>query len=268
MKDLDEVLKEVIALSKEAGTFIAEEGKKFTADLIEFKGLNDLVSYVDKETEKLIVSGLRNILPEAGFITEEGTATASNEEYKWVIDPLDGTTNFIHKLPVFAVSIGLIRGQEVVLGVIYEVNRDECFYARKGGKAYCNGAEIRVSGVKKLESSLIATGFPYYDFEKIQLYLEILDKFMKNTHGLRRMGSAAVDLAYVACGRFEGFFEYNLHPWDVAAGIIIVKQAGGVVSDFQGKDDFLFGRQILAGNQVHGEMLEVIHQSWFKVKSV
>ncbi|CAN5436663.1 inositol monophosphatase family protein [soil metagenome] len=265
--DLEKILNEVISLSKEAGAFIREERKKFKKEFIEFKGLNDLVSYVDKEAEKILVKGLKKALSEAGFITEEGTAKADNEEYKWIIDPLDGTTNFIHGLPIYAVSIGLVKGEEVILGVIYEINRDECFYALEGGKAYCNGVEISVSPTEKLEGCLIATGFPYYNFEKMQLYLEILDKFMQRTHGLRRMGSAAVDLAYVACGRFEGFFEYNLHPWDVAAGIIIIKQAGGIVTDFQGHNNYLFGRQILAANKAHPEMLEVINKTWYSLKA-
>jgi myo-inositol-1(or 4)-monophosphatase len=267
MIDLENILKEVIALSKEAGEFIREERKKFKQEFIEFKGLNDLVSYVDKEAEKILVKGLKTALPEAGFITEEGTATAANEHYKWIIDPLDGTTNFIHGLPVYAVSIGLVEGEKVILGVIYEINRDECFYAVDGGKSYCNGVAISVSPTEKLEGSLIATGFPYYNFEKMQLYLEILDKFMQKTHGLRRMGSAAVDLAYVACGRFEGFFEYNLHPWDVAAGIIIIKQAGGIITDFKGGDNYLYGRQILAGSKAHPEMLAVINDIWYSVKA-
>lgn len=264
MVDLNALLQEVIAISKQAGVFIQEEGKKFSIESIEYKGLNDLVSFVDKEAEQLLVKGLRKALPEAGFITEEGTASANEEEYKWIIDPLDGTTNFIHKLPVFAVSVGLVKGEKVVLGVVYEINRDECFYAVEGGNAYCNGEVITISPTKELGGCLLATGFPYYNFEKMQLYLNILDKFMQVTHGLRRMGSAAVDLAYVACGRFEGFFEYNLHPWDVAAGIIIVEQAGGIVTDFKGGNDALYGRQILAANQVHKEMLEVIQTSWFK----
>nr|MDQ3394760.1 inositol monophosphatase [Bacteroidota bacterium] len=243
MVDLNKLVNEVILISKVAGAFIRDEGKKFKKESIEYKGLNDLVSFVDKEAEKLLVKGLRKALPEAGFITEEGTASSNSEEYKWVIDPLDGTTNFIHKLPVFAVSVGLIKGDKVVLGVVYEVNRDECFYAVAGGKAYCNGEVISVSPTNELGGCLLATGFPYYNFEKMQMYLDVLDKFMQKTHGLRRMGSAAVDLVYVACGRFEGFFEYNLHPWDVAAGIIIVKQAGGIVTDFKGVDDSLFGRQ-------------------------
>ncbi|MDQ3535641.1 MAG: inositol monophosphatase [Bacteroidota bacterium] len=262
MKDLDVLVQEVISLAKQAGAFIREAGKKFKPESIEYKGLNDLVSFVDKEAEIILVKGLRSAIPEAGFITEEGTASSNNEDYKWIIDPLDGTTNFIHKLPVFAVSIGLIKGNKIILGVVYEINRDECFYAVEGGKAYCNGEIISVSVTKDLGGCLLATGFPYYNFEKMQLYLKIIDKFMQVTHGLRRMGSAAVDLAYVACGRFEGFFEYNLHPWDVAAGIIIVQQAGGIVTDFKGEDDALFGRQILAANQVHPKMMEVIQSHW------
>jgi myo-inositol-1(or 4)-monophosphatase len=259
MANLQELLPKVIKVSKEAGAFIRRELETFDVSRIEHKGLNDMVSYVDKEAEKLIVKGLKEALPEAGFITEEGTEGHDGETYRWVIDPLDGTTNFIHGLPLFAVSLALIREEKVVLGVVYEVNRDECFYAHEGGKAFCNGKEIRVSQAESLKDSLVATGFPYAEFEDLPAYMQVLQKLMKNSHGLRRMGSAAVDLAYVACGRFEGYFEYNLNAWDVAAGALIVKQAGGIVSDFEGGNKFLFGRQILAAsNHVHGELLKTI----------
>lgn len=262
MIELKKVLESVKSLTQEVGTFIRAESKTFKTSDIEHKGFNDLVSYVDKEAEKKLVEGCRSILPEAGFITEEGTATTRQEEFNWIIDPVDGTTNFTHGLPIYAISLALTQYDKVVLGVIYEINRDECFYAITGGGAYCNEDPIKVSEASQLGQSLLATGFPYHDFGKMSTYLDILNEFMQQTHGLRRLGSAAVDLAYTACGRFEGFFEYNLKPWDVAAGIIIVKEAGGAVTDFNGGDDCLFGGEILAAGNLHKDILDVIQKHW------
>lgn len=259
---MQKLLQDVIVLVKETGEFIRQESQKFDIDKIEYKGLNDLVSYVDKEAEKMLVDGLSAILPGSGFVAEEGTSNKRSDTYNWIIDPLDGTTNFTHGLPVFAVSVALMKRNELVLGVVYEVNRDECFHAVKGGGAFLNHVPITVSKVQNLEKSLLATGFPYYNFEQMNQYLQIINQFMQKTHGLRRMGSAAVDLVYTACGRFEGFFEYNLNAWDVAAGALIVKEAGGFVSDFNGGDDFLFGREIIAGNAVQPEMQKVIEHLW------
>jgi len=261
---LEQVANRVIELSKQAGDFIRQERKTFNAGKIEYKGLNDLVSYVDKNAEELIVAGLEKILPEAGFITEEQTSNKIAERYNWIIDPLDGTTNFIHGLPVFSVSIALKEYDELVLGVVYEINQDECFYAWKGAPAYLNGKEIKVSKAPAISDSLIATGFPYYDFGKQPQYIELFTYLMKNCHGLRRLGSAAVDLAYTAAGRFDAYYEYNLNAWDAAAGIVIVKQAGGHVVNFKGGDEVLDTRELLATNGMFtGEMLTVIQQ-YFK----
>jgi myo-inositol-1(or 4)-monophosphatase len=241
---------------------LLKQRDEFDQKRVEIKGKNDLVSYVDKEAEKMIVSKLQQLFPEAGFVTEEATVAQERAHYSWIIDPLDGTTNFIHGLPIFSVSIALMEANEVVLGVVYEVNRDECFYATKGGGAFCNDKPISVSDAPTIDKSLLATGFPYYNFEKLTEYLAILNELMKNTHGLRRMGSAAVDLAYVACGRYEGYFEYNLNPWDVAAGVLIVEEAGGKVTDFSGGRDFVFGRELVAANAIHTELLGVIQKFW------
>ncbi|MFW5778056.1 MAG: inositol monophosphatase family protein, partial [Bacteroidota bacterium] len=155
-------------------------------------------------------------------------------------------------------SIALMHEKEIVLGVVYEPNLDECFYSFQGGNAYLNGKEISVSGKNKLQDSLLATGFPYHDYSRLQKYLELFTWCLHNTHGVRRIGSAAVDLAYVACGRFEAFFEYGLSPWDVAAGGFILKQAGGVVSDFSGEKDFIFSREIIGTNKlIYEEFLTV-----------
>ena len=261
---LDQLFNEVKGTVISTGQFIREQSEQFTTDFIEKKGFNDLVSFVDKEAEAMLVDGCSQALPEAGFITEEGTSTKEGAEYTWVIDPLDGTTNFSHGLPVYSISVALMRGSVVVMGVVYEINRDELFYALEGQPAYLNDQEINVSEVSHLSDSLLATGFPYYDFDNMAEYLAILHDFMRSTHGLRRMGSAAVDLAYVACGRFEGFFEYNLNVWDVAAGAFIVQQAGGTVTDFKGGDRYLFGRHIVASCHIQNDMLNVIKNHWKK----
>ncbi|MCO5947577.1 inositol monophosphatase family protein [Mucilaginibacter flavidus] len=257
--ELEKIINSVIEISKQAGSFIREQRKTFSADRIELKGLNDLVSYVDKTAEEIIVKALADVLPEAGFITEEKTINKTGERYNWIIDPLDGTTNFIHGLPVYSVSIALQEYDELVLGVVYEVNMDECFYAWKGSPAYLNGNTIKTSDSPTIDQSLLATGFPYHDFTKQPAYIGLFTELMKSCHGLRRLGSAAVDLAYTACGRFDAFYEYNLNPWDVAAGVLIVRQAGGQVVNFKGGDEILNSRELLATNgKITDEMLGVI----------
>ena len=258
----EDLLPKVKEVAIEAGAFIRKESKKFSIDQAEYKGLNDLVSYVDKESERMIVRTLSKLLPEAGFITEEETVDKDSDQFNWVIDPLDGTTNFIHGVPIYAVCIALMHKKETLLGVVYEVNRDECFYAVKGSGAFLNDQPIKVSPTEVLSESLVATGFPIFNFNNLRAYLKILNQLMQMCHGLRRMGSAAVDLAYVACGRCDCFFEYNLNPWDIAAGTLIVQEAGGHVTDFQGEDNFVFGRELVAGGPAHPELLALIQEHW------
>ncbi|MFD2999881.1 inositol monophosphatase family protein [Pontibacter toksunensis] len=261
--NLSQLSQNLNIIARRVGGFIRQEAQNFDRSKIEMKGFNDLVSYVDKQAEEQLVEGLRELFPEAGFITEEGTDTTKGERYNWVIDPLDGTTNFTHSLPIFCVSVGLMDGDEVVVGVVYDPSRDECFSAYKGGGAYCNDNPIKVSEAPALKDSLIATGFPYYDFGLTQQYLQILGAFMSKSHGIRRLGSAALDLAYVAAGRCEGFFEYNLNPWDVAGGTIIVLEAGGRLSKFTSDGDYVFGREIVASNSnIHSEMQDTIKEHW------
>lgn len=262
--DLQAICHKVTALSAETRLFILQEAGRIKAESIEVKDRNSFVTYVDKGSEERLVKGLSALLPEAGFITEENTISKKGEHYEWVIDPLDGTTNFIHGIPCYAISIGLLRDQVPVLGVVHELNMDECFYAWEGGPACMNQKEVKVSGAAKLADTLIATGFPYYDYERQEEYMELFRHFMRTTRGLRRLGSAAADLAYVACGRFDGFYEYSLHPWDVTAGAFIVQQAGGKVSDFSGKDNYIFGKEIVAANSaVYNEFLAAVKQ-YFK----
>jgi myo-inositol-1(or 4)-monophosphatase len=219
---------------------------------IETKGLNSLVSHVDKTAEARLVSGLSLVFPEAGFLAEEGTASApEGARYRWVIDPLDGTTNLIHGLPVFCVSVALVDGDTPVLGIVFDPNRDECFTASKDGGAHLNGKPIRCGPREELSDALIATGIPHWDFARMPDYLKALTAFAKGTRGLRRMGSAAIDLAYVACGRFDVFFEYSLQPWDIAAGLILVSEAGGNISGFSGQSEpgfLLSGKEVLAAS--------------------
>ena len=263
MVDLEEVCKAVCSLSRETGKFIRQERSTFLYSKVEHKGHNDLVSYVDKTAEEKLVAGLKLLIQGAGFITEEKTIAKTGGEWQWIIDPLDGTTNFVHGIPCYCISLALTRNNKLVLGVIYEINLDECFYAWENSPAYLNGAEIRVSATEKIRDSLIATGFPYTNYSRMEPYMEVFDHCMKHSHGLRRLGSAAVDLAYVACGRFEVFYEYGLNAWDVAAGAFLVQRAGGTVSDFSGQDDFVFGREIVAGNtSAYGELLTLIREKF------
>lgn len=248
MTDLKNITEQVIALAKEVGEFIRTERRTFSYSNVEVKGLNDLVSYVDKTSEKLIVEKLSLIMPDAGFIVEENTKTGT-KEFNWIVDPLDGTTNFVHGIPCYAVSIALEFNGEIIVGVVYEVAQDECFSAYKNGGSYLNGNKISVSQRETLSESLIATGFPIYNFSRIDAYINTLVTLMKNTHGIRRIGAAAADLCYLACGRVDSFFEYNLNAWDVAAGALIVKEAGGTVTDFIGEENWLFGKEMVATNK-------------------
>ncbi|HCW06256.1 MAG TPA: inositol monophosphatase [Cytophagales bacterium] len=263
--DLEKIEPNVINLCHEVADFIRHESLHFDRSRIEQKDtFSNLVSYVDKESERKLVTGLKKIIPRSGVLAEEGTDSKSENEYKWIIDPLDGTTNFLHGVPIFAISVALQRGERTVLGVVYEVTHHECFHAIEGGGAFCNSNEIRVSAISSLGQSLLATGFPYYHTEKKDQYLDIIKTFLEKTHGIRRLGSAAIDLAYVACGRLEGFFEYDLKPWDVAGGAFILQQAGGTVTDFSGQNNFLYGGELCAAGNVHPEMLSVIQEKWFR----
>ncbi len=257
MGNLDEICLRVVELSRQAGKFLMQEKYKVSEKDVQSKGTHDYVTYVDKTSEKYIVKGLSKIFPPAGFITEEGTSSKIGDTYNWIVDPLDGTTNFIHGLAPFCISIALKRDEEIVLGVIYEPNLDEVFYAWEDSPAFLNDQPIDVSQTTSLDNSLLATGFPYYDYSKLNEYMELFNYCLRNTRGVRRLGSAAADLAYVACGRMDGFFEYGLSPWDVAAGSLIVKRAGGIISDFSNCDNYIFGKEIVAFNpKLHASFMK------------
>ena len=259
MNDYTDITERVKAIAVEAGEYIKKEAEKFNSDQIRTKGDNDFVSYVDLEAEKMIVKGLKELIPEAGFLTEEGTIRDQSKEYYWVVDPLDGTTNFMHGLPPYSVSIALKHNEDIVAGVIYEISSGELFHASSGSGAWLNDSRITVSSNRMLKDCLIGTGFPYKDYTYLDQYLKTFEYFIRNTRGVRRQGSAAVDLAHVACGRLDAFFEFNLNPWDVCAGTLLIREAGGIVSDFKGDFDNITGSQTVAGNNlVYLEFLEVI----------
>ena len=258
-EQLKSITQEVEKTARLAGIFILSEREAFSSKKVEKKGHNDFVSYVDKGAEKLIVSALKTLLPQAGFIAEEGTEKQDDNPLKWVIDPLDGTTNFIHGVPCFSVSIALMLGKDPLVGVVYEINQDEMFSAWKGGGTFLNGETIRVSEATTVAESLIGTGFPYYDYHLLDQYLALFKHLMQHSRGLRRPGSAATDLAYVAAGRFDGFYEYSLSPWDVAAGVLLVREAGGTVSNFSNGDDAIFVKEIIADNsKIHNELFDLV----------
>ena len=263
MRDLEQITIKTCEAVAKAAQFIQQESKRFDKSVVEYKGLHDLVSYVDKTAEKMLVEEFLKILPSSGFITEESTISKSKNELQWIIDPLDGTTNFIHGLPCYCVSIALMQEDKLVMGIVHEINFKETFYCWKNGGAWLNGKRIHVSNTDKLQHALLATGFPYTNYSRMEEYMKVFDFCMRNTRGLRRLGSAAADLAYTACGRLDGFFEYGLNPWDVAGGALLVEEAGGRVADFSGGSNFLFGEEIVACNSgTFEEFMEVINTTF------
>ncbi|MEP7196767.1 MAG: inositol monophosphatase family protein [Saprospiraceae bacterium] len=260
--NLSSICTKVLELVQEVGSFIKQELGIVQEHQIVEKELNSLVSYVDIEAEKKLVEGLLKIVPNSGFITEENTVESSkNEDYTWIIDPLDGTTNYLKGIPIFCISIALMHKEKLVVGVIYHIMQDEMFYAWKSGGAYLNGSPIQVSKVSSLKNAVVATGFPY-EVKKMNELLGILLVILKESRGVRRLGSAAIDLAYTACGRFDAYYEAAINPWDVAAGILLIEEAGGRVSEMDGSSNPLFAKNILATNQhLQLPLLELIRET-------
>jgi myo-inositol-1(or 4)-monophosphatase len=231
---------------------------------IETKGLRDFVTEVDRDAEELVVRYLRGRFPNHGILAEETYAKTGDEmkgggsPYRWIIDPLDGTTNFIHGVPTFAVSVALEDESGLLAAAIYDPVHDETFHACRGGGAHLDGQPIECSNVSDPNDALIATGFPFRDFTRAEGYLRSFERFMRTTAGIRRAGAASLDLAFTACGRYDGFWEVGLHPWDLAAGALLILEAGGRVTDVVGGDGYLESGEILAaGTALHGAMLEV-----------
>lgn len=259
MLNLEYICTEVQQIARQAGTFLRDERFRFDCERVEEKSAHNYVSYVDKESERRLVAELSALLPEAGFIAEEGSGSLTDENYCWVIDPLDGTSNYIHDMAPYCVSIALRNREELLVGVVYEVCRNECFYAWKGSKAWKDGQEIHVSEVDSLDKAFIALGFPYNSDAYRPVAAHLVDKLYGFAGGTRLMGSAAAELCYVASGRFEARIEAYLGPWDVAAGALILRQAGGKVTDFKGGNDWSSGNEVLASNgKIHEVMMEMV----------
>lgn len=259
-QELKQLVEQVKAVAVKVGGFLKGQRAEFDRSAVQEKGPHDYVSYVDKASERLLVEQLSILLPEAGFVTEEKTTRQYfQEEYCWVIDPLDGTTNFIHDMAPYCVSVALRNNVEVLLGVVYEVCRDECYWAYKGGGAYMNGKPIHVSGVESMNQAQILLGFPYDSEHFRPIILNAIEQMYGNVGAERLLGSAAAELCYVAAGRAEGRIEGLLGPWDVAAGCLILAEAGGMTTDFSGGDTYLDGREVLASNgHIHKELNTII----------
>lgn len=257
--DLSELTWKVREVAVKTGAFIREERTRFSRERIEKKHAHDYVSYVDKESEKRIVTCLRELLPGAGFIAEEGSGSHADEEYCWVIDPLDGTTNFIHNHAPYCISIALRNHEEILLGVVYEICRDECFWTYKGAPSFCNERQIRVSEVTSPDDAFLALGLPYDADAYKSVFNRLFSGCYGNVAGIRVVGAAAAEMCYVADGRFEARAEAFTCPWDVAAGILLVQNAGGRITDFSGGDSFYSGREVVASNgKVHDFLLNLL----------
>jgi myo-inositol-1(or 4)-monophosphatase len=252
----------VTEICYEVGHFISSQLGRISDDDILEKDIHSLVSYVDIESEKKLVAQLTKLIPASGFITEENTVEASHSaEYTWIIDPLDGTTNFLKGIPIFCISIGLLHNSTLKLGTIYHIKQNELFHAVKAGGAYLNGVPIKVSPVKSIKDAVIATGFPYQVKNMAELS-GILNTILNTSRGVRRLGSAAIDLAYTACGRFDAYYEASINSWDVAAGILLVEEAGGMVTEMDGSPNPLFSKNVLASNiNLHQELINLIQDT-------
>ncbi len=274
MIDLEKYTLSVCEIARRAGAYIREERRKFSLERVERKHAHDYVSYVDKGSEKLIVSALRELLPEAGFITEEGTAggvesdEVKSEQLLWVVDPLDGTTNFIHQYAPYAVSIALLQGKTVLIGVVYEICADECFYAWQGGGAWLCGTRNVECGMRserlhvssqKMQDALLCLQFPYNSDAYKPVMKGLIDQLYGHVGSIRACGSAAMALCQVAAGRLDGYAEQYIGQWDFMAGSLMVMEAGGKVTDYAGSEDFTQGNSVVATNGIiQQEFLKVI----------
>lgn len=248
-----------IKAAREAGKIINRAALDIGALKIEQKDTNDFVSEVDRGAEQAIINVLKDAYPNHGFYGEESGKSNSEADSIWIIDPLDGTTNFLHGFPAYCISIALQEKGVLTQAVIYDPVRNDLFTATRGSGAFLNNRRIRVTQRTKLQEALLSTGFPFKDFSYLETYINIFRDMAKKTSGLRRPGSAALDLAYVAAGFSDGFFEINLSPWDIAAGALLVQEAGGIVGDFEGNESWLRTGNIVAANpKVFGQMLQVI----------
>lgn len=263
--DLEHLTTKAREAVADTAQFLRTEQSRVRSEHIEEKFMNGLVSYADRQAERMLVERLSKLLPEAAFFTEEDTVENTEAEFQWIIDPLDGTTNYLYGLGHYAVSVGLRHNDELVLGIVHNAVNDEQFYAWLDGGAWLDGKAIHVSERADFRQCLIATGFPSHNFEHAEAWFDTLRSFLKVSRGVRRFGSAALDLAYVAAGRYDVFFEYGLSAWDLAGGAVLIREAGGRISDFKGGNDFLFGGELVASSGLaYDESLAIVQRSFLK----
>jgi myo-inositol-1(or 4)-monophosphatase len=256
---MSEFLDTAVVAAREAGAFLTSRFRHRLT--IEKKGEINIVTDVDRKSEELVRRIIKERFPDHAFKAEEGTETQNNSPYLWLVDPLDGTTNYAHGFPVFCVSVALLKDGELLAGCIYNPNLDECFTAERGSGACLNGQMIKVSQVQSLDSAFLATGFPYDIRETDETNLKEFAAFSVSSLAVRRAGSAALDLAYTACGRFDGYWEFKLSPWDIAVGILLVEEAGGKVTSWTGGKYELSRGEILASNGlIHDQMIDVLRK--------
>ncbi len=252
------MLNTAVKAARRAGQIINRASQNLDSLTVKQKSFNDFVSEVDQKAEDAIKEVLLEAYPKHAILAEESGAQGASE-YQWIIDPLDGTTNFLHGFPQYSVSIAMQHKGVLTHAVIYDPSRNDLFTASRGAGAFLNDRRLRVSRCEYLKDALIGTGFPFRDFAHLDAYLDIFRELMQKTAGLRRPGSAALDLAYTAAGRYDGFWEFDLKPWDIAAGALMVQEAGGLVGDFQGEPNYLQSGNILAGNpRIFGQLLQTI----------
>lgn len=257
----------MIDIAKEAaliaGKILIDNLGKLETNQIETKSKNNFVTDIDKLSEKTIIDIIHSAYPDHSIFAEEsGASNNKGNDYRWIIDPIDGTTNYIHSIPFFCISIALEYKGEIILGVIYDPVRNEMFYAEKGKGAYLNNRKIHVSDKQDISESIITIGFPYKNNHNISLYINTFTKISESCANIRKVGSAAMDLAYVASGRFDGYWELDLSQWDIAAGVIIIREAGGFVSDINGENGFMETGNIVASNQkIHKQILSILNKS-------
>ena len=253
------MLTNAVKAARRAGTIINRASQDVGSIKVHSKNYNDFVSEVDHASERAIIETLQEVYPDHGFLGEESGHDRTDAEHVWIIAPLDGTTNFLHGFEQYSVSIALMSRGQLEQAVVYDPSRNDLFTATRGRGAFLNDKRIRVSNRAKLQSAMIGTGFPFRDFKHLDTYLGMFKDMIKNTAGLRRPGSAALDLAYVAAGWFDGFWEIVLSKWDIAAGALLVQEAGGIVGDFEGNETWIDTGNIVAGNpKVFAQMLQIL----------
>jgi myo-inositol-1(or 4)-monophosphatase len=255
------MLNTAIKAARRAGNLISRASLDIGQLKVSTKQQNDFVTEIDRAAEATIIDTLREVYPSHAILAEESgdSRPDTDTEYRWIIDPLDGTTNFIHGFPQYAVSIALEHRGQLAQAVIFDPNRNELFTASKGGGAFLNDKRIRVSNRSKLDEALLGTGFPYRVFDHVDAYLAIFKEMTRRSSGVRRPGAASLDLAYVAAGRLDGFWEFGLSPWDMAAGALLIQESGGLVSDLAGESAYLRTGNIVGGNpKIFGQLLQVI----------